>query len=78
MSLRRKTHAAEKSPAALRTSVENFHAKFLRERKRGTFTLNDLSNMDQIPLSLVVDDNRTYEKTVADEVWIASDQSGLF
>ena len=33
-SLRRKTHAAQKLPAALRTTIENFHAKFLDERKR--------------------------------------------
>ena len=33
--------------------------------------------MDQTPLPFVMDDNRTYEKTGASEVWIASGQSGL-
>ena len=33
--------------------------------------------MDQTPLPFVMDDNITYIKTCADEVWIASDQSGL-
>ena len=30
--------------------------------------------MEQMPLHFVMDDNRTYEKTDADEVWRASDQ----
>ena len=30
-----------------------------------------------MPLLFVMDDNRTYKKTGADEVWIASGQSGL-
>ena len=77
VSLRRKTHAAQKSPAALRSAIENFHAKLLRERKRGNYALKDLGNMDQTPLPFVMDDNRTYEKTGASEVWIASGQSGL-
>ena len=33
--------------------------------------------MDQTPLPFVIDDNRTYEETGADKVWIASDQLGL-
>ena len=58
-SLLRKTHAAQKSSAAQRTA----------------FTLKDLGNMDQAPLLFVMDENRTYEKTRAGEVWIASGQS---
>ena len=74
---RRKTHTIQKSPPALRTAIAKFHAKFLRERKRGTFTLKDLGNMDQTALPFVMDNNRTYDKTDADEVWVASSQSGL-
>ena len=33
--------------------------------------------MDQTSLPFVMGDNRTYEKTDVDEVWIASDQAGL-
>ena len=33
--------------------------------------------MDQTPLPFVIDDNRTYEETGVDEVWIASGQLGL-
>ena len=46
ISLRRKTHAAQKSPAQLRTAISGFHAKVLRQRKRGTYQLRDLGNMD--------------------------------
>ena len=77
ISLRKKTHAAQKSLAALRTAIEKFHTTSLQERKRGAFTLKGLSNIDQIPLLFVMDDNRTYEKTGAEEVWVASGQSGL-
>ena len=47
------------------------------ERRRGAFTLNYLGKVDQTPFPFVMDDNTTYIKTCADEVWIASDQSGL-
>ena len=67
ISLRRKTHATQKSPEALRTAIENFNANSLRERKRGTFTLKELGNMDQTSLSFLMDNNRAYEKTGADE-----------
>ena len=33
--------------------------------------------MDQTPLPFVLDDNKTYDKVGAKEVWIASGQSGL-
>ena len=33
--------------------------------------------MDQTALPFVMDNNRTYDKTDADEVWVASSQSGL-
>ena len=33
--------------------------------------------MDQTRLPFVMDDKRNYEKNGADEVWIASGQSGL-
>ena len=33
--------------------------------------------MDQTPLPFVLDDNKTYEKQGAEEVWFATGQSGL-
>ena len=77
ISFRRKTHAAQKSPSELRQKIEEFHASVIRERKRGTYSLRDLANMDQTPLPFVLDDNKTYDKVGAKEVWIASGQSGL-
>lgn len=47
------THAAQNSSAALRTTIKNFHTKFIREGKIGTYTLKNLVNMDQTPLPLV-------------------------
>ena len=60
ISLRRKTHAAQKSPNELRESIEQFHAKIIRQRKRGTYTL--IANMDQTPLPFDLDDNTTHDK----------------
>ena len=77
ISLRRKTHAAQKTPEELRQSIKDFHSSIIRERKRGTYKLKDLANMDQTPLPFVLDDNKTYEKKGSKEVWLASGASGL-
>jgi transposase-like protein len=53
LSLRRKTHMSQKSPSHLKDSIEKFHAKLLRERKRGTYKLCDIANLDQTPLPFV-------------------------
>ena len=50
ISLRRKTHAAQKSPEQLRQAIEEFHASVIRERQRVVYSLKDLDNMDQTPL----------------------------
>ena len=76
IALRRKTHAAQKSPAQLRTAIEGFHSKVLRQRKRGTYQLRDLANMNQTPLPFVLDDNKTYEKQGAEDVWFVTGQLG--
>ena len=52
ISLRRKTQAsAQKSPANLHTAIEKFHAKSFRKRKKVTFTVKDLGNMDPNAIS---------------------------
>ena len=58
ISLRRKTRTAQKSPAELKNAIEIFHGKLLRERRRGTFSLADIANMDQTPLPFVMDDGK--------------------
>ena len=45
ISLRRKTHAAQKTPGELRQSIEEFHTSLIRERKRRTYALKDLANI---------------------------------
>ena len=77
ISLRRKTHTAQKSSGTLKDAIQKFHAKLLRERIRGTFQLGDIANMDQTPLPFVLDDGRTYDTTGAEEVWCSSGPSGL-
>ena len=77
ISLRRKTHTAQKSLATLKDAIQKFHAKLLRERIRGTFQLGDIANTDQTPLPFVLDDGRTYNTTGAEEVWCSSGASGL-
>ena len=77
ISLRRKTHTAQKSPAELKNAIEMFHEKLLRERRRGTFSLVDIANMDQTPLPFVMDDGKTYNQTGSEEIWCASGSSGL-
>ena len=59
ISLRRKTHTAQKSSAELKNAIEMFHGKLLREQRRGTFSLADIANMDQTPLPFVMDDGKT-------------------
>ena len=77
ISFRKKTHVAQKSPAQLRELIEDIHKTSQSVRRRGTYQLSDLANMDQTPLPFVMDDGKTYDKTGSSEVWVASGSSGL-
>ena len=77
ISLRRETLTTQKSPAELKKSIEMFHGKLPRERRRGTFSLANIANMDQTPLPFVMDDDKTYNKTGSKEIWCTSGLSGL-
>ena len=70
-------HTSQKPPSELRACIENLHAKALRERRRGSYNLCDLANMDQTPLPFVLEDNKTYDTKGVDEVWCATGQPGL-
>ena len=72
ISLRRKTHSAQKDPASLLTQVSQFHSELWTVRKNGVFTDADIANMDQTPLPFVLDDGTTYDSVYAKEVWIQS------
>ena len=61
-------HLGQKSPAELINAIEMFHGKLLRERRRGTFSLYDIANMDQTPLPFVMDDSKTYNQTESKEI----------
>ena len=76
ISLRRKTHTGQKSSAELKDAIEMFHEKLLRERRKGTFSLADIANMDQTPLSFVMDDGKTYNQTGSKDISCASGSSG--
>ena len=77
ISLRRKTHTTQKSPAELKNATEMFHGKLLCERRKGTFSVADIANMDQTPLPFVMNDGKTYNQTGSKENWCASGSSGL-
>ena len=62
---------SQKPPGELRACIESFHAKALRERRRGSYNLCDLANMDhgrpcmyQTPLPFVLEDNKSYDTCV--------------
>ena len=77
ISLRRKTHVAQKSPATLKDAIQKFHAKLLRERIRSTFSTGRHSKHGPNTTALCPDDGRTYDTTGAEEVWCSSGASGL-
>ena len=77
LSFRKKTHVAQKAPQALVQFITNFHQKIHAVRESGVFSATDLTNMDQIPLPFVLDDEKTYNETGAKEVWCAIAESGL-
>ena len=72
ISLCRTTHAAQHSPDNASTKISKFHAKLLRKHTRSNFQLGVIANMDQTPLSFILDDGKTYDSTGSKEVWSAS------
>ena len=59
ISLRKKTHASQKTPEQLRKTIFELHTKTLRERERSWRILfKDLANMVQTPLPFVLEKGR--------------------
>ena len=77
ISLRRKTHCAQKDRQSLSYSIAKFHSKVLRTRRRGTYQMKDIANMDQTPLPVAIDEGKTYADKGSSEVWCAIHGSGL-
>lgn len=49
---------SQKTPSQRKPAVQKFHAKLLRERKRGTFALCDIANIDQKSLPFALDNEQ--------------------
>lgn len=49
---------SQKTPPQRKPAVQKFHAKLLRERKRGTFALSDIANIDQKSLPFALDNEQ--------------------
>ena len=77
LSLRRKTHFAQKTPDEVSSVITSFHRSLLQVRKRGTYQLKGIANMDQTPLPFILTDNKTYETTGSQDVFCISGRSGL-
>lgn len=77
ISLRRKTHTAQKTPDQLSESITKFHKYLLRVRHRGKYQLKDIANMDQTPLPFILDDGKTFAVTGEKDVWCVTGASGL-
>lgn len=69
LSMRTKTKLAQKMPKDYEEKVLAFHAHVIKTRKMMNFDLNQIGNMDEVPLTFDVPSNRTVDlkgiKTVA-------------
>ena len=61
LTLRQKTHIAQKLPADVEKKVENFHSFVLKQRKRHDYPLAAIGNMDETPISFDLPPNRTVD-----------------
>ena len=77
LSLRRKIHVFQKVPSQIKPAVQKFYAELFPERKRRTFALCEIANMDQTALPFVLDDGRAYDAKSSEEIWFSSGKSGL-
>ena len=73
----RKTHCAQKDPQSLSYSIAKFHSKLSRAQRREKHQIKDIANMDQMPLSFMKDDGKTYTDKGSSEVWCATHDSSL-
>ena len=84
ISMRRRTHVAQKPPSDKKEAVQHFHRAIRKvaaeprpTRPVGRFTPAQIANMDQTPLPFCFMDGGTYEDTGAKNVWVRSGASGL-
>ena len=77
LSLRRKTHTAQRLPNDVTNEVLNSHKRLIKVRRRGVYLLSDIANMDQTPLPFILDDGKTYNETNEKDVICKTGASGL-
>jgi len=61
LTLRQKTHIAQKLPAEVETKVDLFHSFVLKERKAIEYELSQIGNMDETPMNFDMPGNRTLD-----------------
>ena len=62
LTLRQKTHIAQKLPKDIDEKVHNFFAFVIKERKRLDFALKNIINMDEMPMYFDMPGNTTVDK----------------
>ena len=77
ISLRHKTHRAQKLPEDAVPKIKSFHQYLLKVCSRGVCQVKDIANMDQTPLPFIMDANKTYEETNSKDVVAKTGASGL-
>lgn len=61
LTLRQRTHIAQKLPADVEHKVANFHQFVLKERKSHNYPLIAIGNMDETPMTFDLPSNRTVD-----------------
>lgn len=59
LSLRTKTYTAQKMPADYECTILKFHRFIIDTQKKTSFELDQIGNMDKVPLTFDVPSNRT-------------------
>ena len=77
LSLRTKTHTAQRLPNDVTNEVLNFHKRLIKVRRRGVYLLSDIANKGQIPLPFILDDGKIYNETNEKDVICKTGASGL-
>ena len=70
-------HCAQKDPQSFSYLIPEFHLKVLRTRRRGTYQVKDIANMNQGPLPVVMNDGKMHADKGSPEVRCATHGSGL-
>ena len=70
LTLRQRTKIAQKLPAALEDKIESFHRFVIKHRKKYSYDLSQIGNMDETPMTFDLPPNRTVNPSGAKTVMI--------